>query len=248
MYLNFLEVIHEGQRASGHLPRVQCLKTKNPLALSNYLTRSASFRLAEKFSCLSLRHIPIIDLLIIDILFHLTENSTYYMELCWLPLQERDGFAVVKHVWWICEAGDVGLTSGSVTNLLQYEMSLHSMIICKTSGYSINYNLQELNIICECPSPTPCLAHTDQHTCVIYMNKEGRFELRMYMEGEGGKEMELRLSPCCLVRLDKEDTRQHWERSRGWVGLGQDCRAWDVRTDTIWRQKNAGKSNINDHI
>lgn len=82
MYLNFLEVIHEGQRASGHLPRVQCLKTKNPLALSNYLTRSASFRLAEKFSCLSLRHIPIIDLLIIDILFHLTENSTYYMELC----------------------------------------------------------------------------------------------------------------------------------------------------------------------
>ena len=38
---------------------------------------------------------------------------------------------------WVREAGDVGLDSGSVTDLLQYDKSLHSKILCKMRGYRI---------------------------------------------------------------------------------------------------------------
>lgn len=50
MYLDPLEVTHEGHEADVHSPRVQYLKTKKSLILSNNLTRFASFMLAEKIS------------------------------------------------------------------------------------------------------------------------------------------------------------------------------------------------------
>lgn len=62
MHLDPLEVTYES-KANGHLPKVQCLKTRKSWLLAIIYQGLLLFGLQKTLSCLLLRHIPIVDLL-----------------------------------------------------------------------------------------------------------------------------------------------------------------------------------------
>lgn len=76
----------------------------------------------------------------------------------------------------------MGLNSGFVTDLLQYDKPLHSKIICKTSGYRSNYNLQELNLICEHPQLCSRPGPHRRSVCVV-PNREEAFTQKCIQRG-----------------------------------------------------------------